>query len=136
MRILSAGFNFEDAMSEIGDDFRAIREEKRARLEPDRMRGTKEELLRLGCRILPGPDAKSFKVCVPNGPCWNFWPYSGWWAGPKQGRGFAGLRAEIESVNEALAETQREMERDDHDEEAREYERGKNGPMSGNWVDH
>jgi len=53
------------------------------------MRSTERKLRSLGCSVKPGPDGfRSFTVVFPNGRRFNFWPYSGWFAGKTQGRGF------------------------------------------------
>lgn len=67
--------------------------DSRERLELPRMNSTRHELVRRGCKVSPGPDHKSFTVVFPNGKRFNFWPYSGWFAGKTQGRGFASLLA-------------------------------------------
>jgi hypothetical protein len=82
-------------MSEIGDDFKAMREMNRPqkeRVEASRMESTKAALLRLGCTVEPGPDGfRSYRVSFPTGKRFVFFPYSGWWQGKTRGRGFADL---------------------------------------------
>jgi len=71
---------------------RPIDPEKRGRLEPYRMSSTEIELRSRGCTVKPGPDGfRSFTVTFPNGKRFNFWPYSGWFAGKPSGRGFENL---------------------------------------------
>jgi hypothetical protein len=56
------------------------------------MASTRAALLKLGCTVTPGPDGfRSFSVVFPSGRRFNFWPYSGWFAGKTQGRGFENL---------------------------------------------
>jgi hypothetical protein len=79
-------------MSELGDDFKAMREmnrPERERTQADRMAYTRARLLDLGCKVTPGPDGfKSYRVEFPKGQRFVFWPYSGWFQGKTQGRGF------------------------------------------------
>lgn len=82
-------------MSELGDDFKAMKEMNRPgreRVETGRMDSTKAALLKLGCKVEPGPDGfRSYRVTFQSGKRFVFWPYSGWWQGKTQGRGFLHL---------------------------------------------
>jgi len=75
-------------MSDWYEANKAVAAERRDRLEGPRMNSTRHQLMRLGCRVSQGPDRKSFTVVFPNGKRFNFWPYSGWFAGKPSGRGF------------------------------------------------
>lgn len=84
-------------MSDLGDAYQAMREEKRAEQEPIRMKYARERLGKEGCELSPGPDDKSFTVDFPNNTRFHFWPYSGWFnriGGPGNGRGIASLLKE------------------------------------------
>lgn len=81
-------------MSDLGDAYAAMRQEKRAEQEPIRMKYAQERFAKEGCELSPGPDDVSFTVDFPNGLRFHFWPYSGWFnrVGSKgQGRGIAKL---------------------------------------------
>ncbi len=62
-----------------------------------RKRSTKAELEKMGCKVLPGPDAESYSVWA-HGKKFNFWPYKGWFAGPTKGRGFRNLVVAIKQL--------------------------------------
>ena len=55
------------------------------------MDSTEKSLIDLGWEVNEGIDDCSFKVISPIGNRFNFWPHSGWYAGPTQGRGFDNL---------------------------------------------
>lgn len=77
-------------MTEAHEFMEAAARERRRRLEPERMKTTSAALIKLGCKVSPGPDGfKSFTVIFPSGKRFHFWPYSGWFAGKPSGRGFA-----------------------------------------------
>ncbi|MGH9462031.1 MAG: hypothetical protein ACRD1X_12480 [Vicinamibacteria bacterium] len=79
-------------MSDWYEDNKACAQERRRRLEPHRMNSTREALVKLGCKVEPGPDGfRSYRVIFPNGCRFVFWPYSGWFQGKTQGRGFENL---------------------------------------------
>ncbi|MCE5264311.1 MAG: hypothetical protein LLG97_12355 [Deltaproteobacteria bacterium] len=84
----------DPGMSDLGDDYRAMREynaRHKAKVEEARIQYSRAELEATGARIEPGPDEHSIRVTFPNGRRFNFWPYSGWFAGPTSGRGFGKL---------------------------------------------
>ncbi len=55
------------------------------------MQNAKRELEELGWRVGAGPDDKSFEVRTMQGHKFHFWPYKGWFQGPRQGRGLKKL---------------------------------------------
>lgn len=69
---------------------------RRKDIEPARFEYAKRQLWALECSIYDGPDDKSIHVLARDGRTWNFWPYKGYWAGKKQGRGIKALQCEIE----------------------------------------
>lgn len=80
-------------MSDMGDDFRAFREFKRERKneeQPKRMDHATRRLESLGWQVFR-IDHTLLKVFSPSGDRFNFWPWTGYWAGPTQGRGLENL---------------------------------------------
>lgn len=85
-------------MSDLGDDFRAMKDFKRKmreKEEPRRMKYAEERLGVAGCSLSSGPDPCSYHVTTLDGREFNVWPYSGYWAGPTQGRGIGNFLKEI-----------------------------------------
>lgn len=80
---------------EYFEDLRADKEARRAALEPQRREYAMRKLTEAGCVLGPGPDENSLRV-TKGGRSWNFWPYTGWWAGPNGNRrGIASLLQEV-----------------------------------------
>jgi hypothetical protein len=81
-------------MSDIGGDFKAIRDMDRAELSPKREAFARDALAKEGASLSPGPDGDSFDVLFPNGARFHYWPYTGWFnrlGGPGSGRGIRNL---------------------------------------------
>lgn len=74
-------------MTELGDAFKEMRRQRREAEEPKRKAYAADQLTRAGWTVHPGPDEWSFTVHSPRGTRFNFWPFSGWFAGPIKGRG-------------------------------------------------
>ena len=76
-------------MSELGDTFRGMKEEARARrskLEGGRTDNATKEFEAWGWKVEDGPDEYSVRVTTKNGTRLVFYPWSGWY----QGSGFSG----------------------------------------------
>jgi hypothetical protein len=88
---------FQRGVSNLGDmrdTFEAMRDtaiKKRQQTEPERMEYAENKLLELGWKVGSGPDDKSFTVISPAGKRFNFWPFTGWFAGKTRGRGLKNL---------------------------------------------
>lgn len=88
-------------MSDMGEDFRALREfkkEGKTVVQDGRIKYAKIKLLKLGWSVgQMNQQPTALEVKAPNGQRYHFWPYTGWFnrIGPgnglRQGRGIANL---------------------------------------------
>jgi hypothetical protein len=78
-------------MQEIFDAMTEARKQKKAQQERERMTYARDRLVALYWAVLPSPDSSSFSVESPTGKRFNFWPYTGYFAGPVRGRGLSNL---------------------------------------------
>lgn len=81
-------------MGDMAIEFKMLNEFKnlkRQEKEEKLMLLVEEKLISRGWDVSSGPDSKSFMVYSPKGRKYNYWPYSGYFAGKTQGRGFANL---------------------------------------------
>lgn len=92
-------------MSELGDDFKAIRQERRTRLEPRRWEAAVKALVEeLGdggaVAEISGANGRHLLVVVGEHER-HYWPYTGWWQGEgRSGRGLVPFLDEIKRIKE------------------------------------
>jgi hypothetical protein len=105
---------------------RDYKRQQKSEVEPQRMEHAKQRLIRMGCSLSSGPDASSFHIFAPDGRQFNFWPFTGWWAGAKQGRGLQSLVDEITPTAAYLASFTPPQEKP-HDQPNQARGRGRKG---------